>query len=240
MRTTIALAGGSEKGLSLAVERSVRMRTLGPIVALLVSCVPNPAQAQGDFIKSKLKDLIERSGVYVSASTRTAIDNDVRMGTSLGVGYGIAGRQRPGKKYPFSFSGYSGDLETNDGVDFGRISVKQIMSGIGYQWVRGKMVYSTQLGIGYSFNDVELNPGVATAFGVPEPVGVTVSNSFVIRPQAKVEYWIHRKMSVRTQLSYTYTDPEVIIHTVSQDIGQEWTPHHYQLSFAVGVFPFRK
>ena len=35
------------------------------------------------------------------------------------------------------------------------------MSGVGYQWVRGKMVYGAQLGLGYSFNKVTLDPGVA-------------------------------------------------------------------------------
>jgi len=216
------------------------MRNLGLIVALLLALLPRPAQAQGDFIKSKLKDLIERSGVYVSASTRSSIDNDVRMGTTLGVGYGIAGRQRSGRKIPFSFSGYGGDLETAEGAGFGRFSAKQIMSGIGYQWVHGKMVYGAQLGAGYSFNNVTLDPAVSSAFGVTEPVAVSVSNSFVLRPQVKAEYWLHRKMSLRTQLSYTYTDPEVVIHTANRDFAHEWRPHHLQLSFAVGFFPLRK
>ena len=216
------------------------MRNLGPIAALLMALVPQPAQAQGDFIKSKVKDLIERSGVYVSATSRTSIDNDVRMGPSLGVGYGIAGRQRGGRKYPFSFSGYSGDLETATGTDFGRISAKQIMGGIGYSWVRGKMVYGTQLGLGYSFNNVTLNQGSSSAFGVTEPIGVSVSNSFVLRPQVKAEYFVTRKLSLKTQLSYTYTDPDVVIHTAVQDYTHEWRPHHVQLAFAVGFFPFRK
>lgn len=216
------------------------MRNLGLIVALVITLSPRPAQAQGEFIKSKLKELIERSGVYVQASTRSSIDNDVRMGTSFGLGYGTAGRQRTGRKFPFSFSGYSGDLETTNGNEFGRFSAKQIMAGIGYSWARGKMVYSTQLTGGYSFNSVELNPGVASAFGVTEPVGVSVSNSFVVRPQVKAEYWLHRKMSLRTQLSYTYTDPDVVIHTAGQNFSREWRPHHVQLSFAVGIFPLRK
>jgi hypothetical protein len=216
------------------------MRNLGLITALVIALAPRPAQAQGDFVKSKLKDLIERSGVYVSASTRSSLDNDVRMGTTFGVGYGTAGRQRSGRKFPFSFSGYSGDLETTTGSEFGRFSAKQIMTGIGYSWVRGKMVYSAQLTGGYSFNKVTLNPGVASAFGVSEPVGASVSNSFVVRPQLKAEYWLHRKMSLRTQLSYTYTDPDVVIHTAAQDFSREWRPHHVQLSFAVGIFPLRK
>jgi hypothetical protein len=174
----------------------VRLRDLGLSSALILALLPAPAQAQGDFIKGKLKDLIERSGVYVSASTRTSIDNDVRMGPSLGVGYGAAGRQR--------------------------------------------MTYGAQLGVGYSFNSVTLNPGVGSAFGVPEPVGVTVSNSWVLRPQVKAEYFLTRKLSLKTQLSYTYTDPDVVIHTVTQDFNHEWRPHHVQLTFAVGVFPFRK
>ena len=217
------------------------LRNLGLIGALALALLPAPAQAQGD-IKSRLKSLIEKSGIYVSMSTRSSLDNDVSMGPSLGIGYGTANKNpRNGKKYPFSFSSYSGNLETGDNnARFGRFKAQQIMSGIGYQWVRGKMIYSTQLGLGFSFNNVTLDPGVAVAFGVPEPVGVDVSNSWVVRPQAKAEYFIHRKLSLRTQLSYTYTDPEVVIHTVSQDFTHEWRPHHVHLSFAVGVFPFRK
>ena len=208
----------------------------------MLAMLPAPAQAQGDFIKDKVKNLIEKSGIYVSTSTRSSLDNDVNMGPSLGIGYGTASlNPRTGKKYPFSFSSYSGDLETAENNNrFGRFSARQLMSGIGYQWVRGKTIYSTQLGLGYSFNNVTLDPGVAIAFGVPEPVGVSVSNSFVVKPQAKVEYFIHRKLSVRGQLSYTYTDPDVVIRTVNEQFTQEWRPHHVHLSVAMGFFPLRK
>jgi hypothetical protein len=221
----------------------VRLRNLGLIGTLILALLPAPAQAQnGDVIKDRLKSLIEKSGIYVSMSTRSALDDDVNMGPSFGIGYGTASKNpRDGIKYPFSFSSYSGNLETGDNnARFGRFKAQQIMSGVGYRWVRGKMIYSTQLGLGYSFNKVALDPGVAVAFGVPEPVGVDVSNSWVVRPQAKAEYFIHRKMSLRTQLSYTYTDPEVVIRTVTQTHTHQWRPHHVHLSFAVGFFPFRK
>ena len=220
----------------------MKLRNLGLIVGLLIALTPAPARAQGDFIKGKLKDLIETSGIYVSLSSRSALDDNVQMGRSLGIGWGMAGRNpRDGKKYPFSFSSYSGNLETEaDGARFGRFKAQQLMSGIGYQWVRGKMKYGAQLGAGYSFNSVTLDPGVAIAFGVPEPVGVTVSNSWVLRPQVKAEYFVHPKLSLRTQLSYTYTDPEVVIHTVNQDFAREWKPHHVQMSVALGFFPLRK
>jgi hypothetical protein len=220
----------------------VTIRNLGLFGALLLALLPAPVQAQGDVIKDKLKSLIETAGIYVSMSTRSSLDDDVQMGPSLGIGYGSASRNpRSGRKYPFSFSSYHGNLETDaNNTRFGRFSAKQIMSGFGYQWVRGKMIYSTQLGLGYSFNNVTLDPGTAIAFGVPEPVGVEVSNSFVVRPQAKAEYFIHRKLSVRGQLSYTYTDPDVVINTVNGSFTREWQPHHVHLSVALGFFPLRK
>ena len=202
--------------------------------------MPASAQAQGDFVKSKLKDLIERSGVYVSASTRTSVDKDVVMGPTFGLGYGSAGQKRNGWKYPFSFSGYRGDLATKSGTEFGEFRAKQIMSGVGYQWVHGKMVYSAQLGLGYSFNQVTLNPVAPAAFASTEAIGYDVSDSFVVRPQVKAEYFVHPKVSLRSQLSYTYTDPDVIVRTPTETLAHEWRPHHVHLSFAVGVFPFRK
>ena len=216
------------------------MRNLGLIGALLVALWPAPAQAQGDFVKSKVKELIERSGVYVSGSSRSSLDDDVVMGRTLGVGLGFAGRQKPGRKIPFSFGGYSGDLETDAGSNFGRFKATQIMSGIGYNWVFGKMTYGAQMGVGYSFNKVTLNDGVSASFGVVEPVLVDVSNSWVLRPQLKAEYFVTRKISLRSQLSYTYTDPDVVVRMGDQEITKEWRPNHVQLSFAVGIFPFRK
>jgi len=219
----------------------VRIRNLGLIGALLVALWPAPAQAQGgDFIKSKLKSLIEKSGVYVSAGTRLSQDNEVNMGTSLGIGYGLAGRQRTGRKFPFSFSKYGADLETSGGSEFGRLTAHQLMSGIGYSWVQGKMTYGVQLGLGYSFNKVTLEPGVAPAFGATGPVAVDVSNAWVLRPKVKAEYFLNRKFSLRTELSYTYTDPDVIIRTGTQEISHQWRPNHTQLSVAMGFFPFRK
>jgi hypothetical protein len=217
-------------------------RYLGLIPVMMVLAMPVPAQAQGDFIKDKVKNLIQKSGIYVSAGTRTSIDNDVNMGPSIGIGYGTASlNPRTGMKIPFSFSSFGADLETADtNAGFGRFKSQQIMSGIGYQWVRGKMIYSTQLGIGFAFNKVNLDPGAGVAFGVAEPVHVDVSNSFVVKPQAKAEYFLHRKVSVRGQLSYTFTDPDVVISTSTEQLSREWRPHHMQFSVAMGFFPFRK
>jgi hypothetical protein len=221
----------------------MRLHYLGLIGTMLVALLPSPAQAQGDFIKDKVKNLIQKSGIYLSVGTKTSIDDDVDMAPSIGIGYGTASpNPRSGVKVPFSFSSYSGDLEMTGTRDttFGRLKSQQIMSGVGYQWVRGKMIYSAQLGLGFAFNKVSLDPGAAIAFGVPEPVNVDVSNSFVVRPKVKAEYFLHRKVSVRGQLSYTFTDPDVVVSSATQQFSREWNPHHAQLSVAMGFFPFRK
>ena len=220
----------------------MRTRHLGLIPILMLVCVPVPAQAQGDFIKDTVKNLIEKSGIYVSAGTRTSLDNDVSMGPSIGIGYGTASKQpRSGRKIPFSFSGYGADLQTADTRNtFGRFKAQQIMSGIGYQWVRGKMIYSTQLGVGYSFNNLTLDSRAPGVFNIDGPVSVDVSNSWVLRPQLKAEYFVHRKLSVRTQLNYTYTDPDVTVRTATTQYAHEWRPHHVKFDIGMGFFPFRK
>ena len=69
---------------------------------------------------------------------------------------------------------------------------------------------------------------------------MTVSNSFAGQPKVKADDFLHTKVRVRTQLSYTYTDPDVVIHSAGQDFAREWRPHHFQLGLAMGFFPFRK
>jgi hypothetical protein len=46
--------------------------------------------------------------------------------------------------------------------------------------------------------------------------------------------------SIRTQLGYTYTDPDVVISTPTQTLLHEWRPHHIQFNVSVGFFPFLK
>jgi hypothetical protein len=218
----------------------MKLRDLSLIGALIFTLIPHPVQAQGDVVKSKLKELIEKSGVYVSASTRTSIDNDVDMGPSVGIGYGTAGEKRTGLKFPLSLSGYRANLQTTDGLEFGNIKARHILTGVGYQWVRGKMVYGAQVNVGYAFDNVEIGPDATAVFSSAPPIRVDVSNSWVLRPLVKAEYFLHHKVSMRVQGSYTYTDPEVTVTTANGQFVDEWRPHHFRAGIAMGFFPFRK
>jgi hypothetical protein len=215
------------------------MRNLGLIGALVIAFVPRPAEAQGDYIKDKVTHLIQKAGIYVSVSAKEASDSDVRVSQGIGISPGLAGSQRRGKKYPFSFSSYSADLE-NGGSGFGRFKARQLLSGIGYQWApTPKLVYSTQLNVGYSFNSFDAS-APETAFAAGGPVQVSVSNSWVLRPQAKIEYYVRRKMSLRLQGGYLYTDPHVVVQTPTSRVENDWRPSHFYASLGLGIFPFRK
>ena len=218
----------------------MRIRSLGLIAALLIVFLPRPAHAQGEFIKGKLTDLIQRSGVYLGTSTRMSPDDNVVMTRTWGISYGLASK-KSGWKIPFSLSGYRADLETAGGTQFGDVHARQVISGIGYQWVRGKMFYGAQLGVGYSFNRMSINAAASEAFAAGgEAIRYDIDNSWVIRPQVKAEYFLHRKVSVRAQFGYTYSDPDVVITTPTETLTREWRPHHMQFLVSVGFFPFLK
>ena len=218
----------------------MRSRKLAFIGALLIALLPRPAHAQGEFIKHKLTSLIQKSGVYVGTSTRTSPDDNVVMTRTWGVSYGTASK-KSGWKIPFSLAGYRADLETVEGTQFGDVHARQLLSGIGYQWARGKMIYSAQLGVGYSFNRMSINAAASEAFATGgEPIRFDIDNSWVVRPQVKAEYFFHRKASIRAQLGYTYTDPDVVISTPTESLTREWRPQHMQFNVSVGFFPFLK
>jgi len=202
--------------------------------------LPRPAHAQGDFIKNKVTHLIQKSGIYLGTSTRTSPDDNVVMTRTWGVTYGTASKES-GWKIPFSLAGYRADLESASGTQFGDLRARQILSGVGYQWARGKMIYGAQLGVGYSFNRMAINADASGAFAAGgQPITYDIDNSWVIRPQVKAEYFFHRKASVRAQLGYTYTDPNVVIATPTETLTHEWRPHHMQFNVSVGFFPFQK
>ena len=217
----------------------MRIRNGGLIGALLIVLLPHPANAQGEFIKSKLTNLIQKSGIYLGTSTRTSPDDGVVMARTWGVSYGTASKGSDWK-FPFSLSGYRADLESTGGTQFGNIRARQIISGIGYQWARGKMIYSAHLGVGYSFNKMSVNAAALEAFAGGEPLSFDIDNSWVIRPHVKAEYFFHRKASVRAQAGYTFTDPDVVITTPTETMTRAWRPHHVQFNVSVGFFPFLK
>ena len=77
----------------------MKLRDLGLIATLLVALAPRPAQAQGDFMKNNIKRWIEKTGVYASVNSRTAVDDGVDMGPSIGLGVGFASEhQHTGRK----------------------------------------------------------------------------------------------------------------------------------------------
>jgi hypothetical protein len=65
----------------------------------------------------------------------------------------------------------------------------------------GKLSTGVQVQAGWSFNSLKPNDGLATAFDA-SGVTVDVGNSFVVRPQAKIEYFLTPKFTVRSSLNF--------------------------------------
>lgn len=217
----------------------MKLRYLGLTGALLIGVMPRPAQAQ-DEMKDRVTNLIRKAGIYVSTSQKTTTDNDVDITRKIGISPGMAGTLRTGRKYPFSISGYSADLERG-GAAFAHFKALQIISGIGYEWApSNKFIYGAQMGVGYSFNKIDMNAAAPAMFNVNGPVVVDIGNSWVLRPQLKAEYFVFPKVSVRLQGGYLLTDPHVTVQTPDAQYEHNWRPSHYYFSVGMGFFPMRK
>lgn len=210
------------------------------IFAIAGLLLPAPVLAQGTFAKDRLRDLIQRSGIFLSTGARAAIDDDVGMGPSVGIGLGIAAEPRTGWTLPLSYSRYHGDLETAGGAAFGRFRVQQIMSGVGYQWARGRMVYGVELGVGYSFNRVRVHDAAPAALNADGPVRVSLDDSPMVKPQVRAEYFVRPKVSLRAAAGYVLSNAGAVVDAATGRQLREWRPHHLHLSVGVGFFPFRK
>jgi len=217
----------------------MRLRTLALSAALAITFVPSPALAQGDFIKDNVGKIIRKVGFHVSTSFADPIDTKraYRDG-SYGVSVGLAPGDTNGWRYPFGIAWYTEDLVAPNGTIFSQLKARPIYGGIGYGWHFGKLSTGAQVQAGYSFNSLKAHGDPDAAFG--QGIAVDISNSFAVRPQLKVEYFLTRKFTVRSSLNYVFTNPRVTVVTPTGTISERWNASNVSLAVGVGVYPFRK
>src|SRR5512147_1122573 len=97
----------------------MRLRILGPIAAFAMTLLPDPAAAQGDFVKDKLGKMIKKVGFHASASFADPLDTQraYRDG-SYGVSVGLAPGNTNGWRYPFGIAWYTEELVAPNGTIF--------------------------------------------------------------------------------------------------------------------------
>jgi hypothetical protein len=172
---------------------------------------------------------------------RDPIDSDVTKGRTLGLSIGFAPGRTSGWRFPVALTFFSANLRSPSGEQFGSLRGTAIVGGIGYGWVFGRLSTGVSLQTGYSFNRERTEGDLRQAFQIPDGnVSLDVANAFLLRPHAKVEYFITEKVSVRSSLDYVWTRPEISVTTPDEQIAGRWDASHVHGSVSVAFYPFRK
>jgi hypothetical protein len=208
------------------------------VASFLLMAMSVPAFAR-EISKEDLKNLMRKVGVHANIGVRAPTDKDVTEGLTTGISIGLAPGSRSGWKFPVSLSSYGEDLNGPSGDHFGRLTMQGLYAGVGYGWHAGsRFSTSVALQAGYSRNKVRAIDTNGRAFASGDPVSIDVDNSFVLRPRWNTEYFVARKMSVRTSLNYVITNPDIVVMTAAGRETQTWKPSALNASVGVAFYPF--
>ena len=67
-----------------------------------------------------------------------------------------------------------------------------------------------------------------------------VSDTWLLRPQIKAEYFLTRKFTVRVSGDYVLTHPEIVVITPAGQISNRWDASNFHANVGIGVYPFHK
>jgi hypothetical protein len=212
------------------------------IFVVLVLLSPSTALAQQpSFLKSNLTKLIRKVGVHANVSFRAPVDHDVTEGHTYGLSVGLSPGETNGWRYPFALAFFGEDLNSPSGVQFARLSARAILGGIGYGWHFGKLSTGLSLQAGYGIYSLHGEGDVFAAFDLANgPVTMDVSDTWLLRPQIKAEYFLTRKITVRVSGDYVQTRPDIVVTTPAGQISKQWDASNFHANFGIGVYPFHK
>ena len=197
-----------------------------------------PERAQG--FEQNILALIRKVGVHGNMSVRHPTDNDVTRGVTFGPSIGLSPGRTNGWKYPVALSMFSEDLHSPSGAQFGSVRTWALMAGIGYGWHFGELSVGPQLEVGYAFNHSTLDGDAPQAFASPGSVALDVSNSWMVRPEFKVEYLLTPKFSIRSSLDYVRLRPDVTVMTPAGAVPNTWDLSNVHANVGVAFYPLRK
>ena len=220
----------------------MRVQARAATIALALTLLARPALAQQEFLKDNLSKLIQKVGVHAGASFADPMDTrEAYRDGSYGVSVGLAPGTTNGWRYPFGIGWYTEELVAPNGSIFSQLRARPVYGGVGYGWHIGKWSAGAQLQAGWSFNSLKAHGDPAAAFAtVPAAVAMEISDSLSLRPQIKVEYFLDKKLTVRSSLNYVFTNPRVTISTPNGVITDRWNASNVSLTLGVGYYPFRK
>jgi hypothetical protein len=193
---------------------------LASSLAVILALWPQPAAAQADFVKENVSRLIRKVGFHVSTNFADPVDSTraYRDG-SYGISVGLAPGTANGWRYPFGIAWYTEELVSANGTIFAELKARPIYGGIGYGWHFGKLSTGAQVQAGWSFNSLKPHGDPQLAFdAAPASVIMDVGNAFAVRPQLKVEYFVTRKVTVRSSELCVHESTRHGDHTERHDL----------------------
>ena len=212
--------------------------------ALTTACLlllPYDAAAQPEFIKGNVAKMIRKVGIHANTSFRAPVDQDVTEGRSYGLSVGLSPGETNGWRYPVALSFFSEHLNSPSGAQFARLRGRALLAGIGYGWHFNKLSTGVSLQGGYAIYKLR---GEGNVFGALEvangPVAMDVSNSWLLRPQIKAEYFLTRKFTLRASGDYVLTHPDIVVTTPAGRISNRWNASNFHANVGIGIYPFHK
>ena len=193
-------------------------------------------------MKSRNSDAIAiEIGLFAGTKTSTEATYSPKAITNANSVPANAPGHTNGWRYPFGFAWFTEELKGPSGASFVKLQSFPVVAGIGYGWHFGKLSTGVQMQAGWAFNSGKAIGDMGAAFGAPGfPVAVDIGDSFVVRPQAKVEYFLTPKFTVRSSLNYVMAHPMVTLTTPQGTTSKRWDASNVTLSVGIGVYPFRK
>jgi hypothetical protein len=154
---------------------------------------------------------------------------------------GLSPGDTNGWRYPVALGFFSEHLRGPSGRDFALLRSRAIVAGIGYGWHFGKL--STGASMQAGFSDYRLSPE-GDVLDALELLGGTVtvdaSNSWLLRPQIKAEYFLTRKVTVRVSGDYILSHPDIMVTTPAGQLANHWDVSSFHANIGIGVYPFHK
>lgn len=207
------------------------MRVAAVAVALLLCLFAGPAHAQlrGTFTV----------GVAVSSITPTAAE----LSTSPSVRPTIG--RMPSRGWGLSaalnwFEAEVTDDRVRPGEEFGTISVRPLMLGVGFTHLHGRIGFSPSFVAGPALNTVRVRDGLrdeihTAGSGFERHVGTI---TLAVRPGINVTYALSPRVGLGAFAGYLFNRPSVLLDTPGGEIRTRWSTDGFVASGGVVVAVF--
>ena len=158
-----------------------------------------------------------RVAVGASVTAVLPTDNDVHRTAALGFQARLVARKGWGAGVGLNW--FTTDVDgTAVGVTstIGRIRVRPLMGGVGYNWIFGPTAVTASVVAGPSYNKLLVsNPGI-------QIVGSSTDITLAVRPAVSLTYALLPRLALTTSAGYLFNRPRFTLHSSAGDARSTW------------------